>query len=274
MAKHRNPLPTPEERAERKRTKNLQKLNKLIIVIAALAVLVAAFFTYSYFCGNPFSKMTAEKNIKLHIEQNYPSLELSAVKYDRETSAFYAEATSKTSVDTHFYVYAKGSEVWDYYEDSVKELFNTIERVENTFTEVAKTALTEKGTVAKDGSVTVAVLDFIASRESGSFTLDMQVSSDIQNDFAVYVELEKTASVQTAAEALVEIKTALDTADLPNIALYNLTLVEDGKELIARNVPAEDIGEGLLQKLSHALENPSSSLGAGEDERPLRVSIE
>ena len=276
MAKHRKPLPTPEEKAERRYARKLKKIKKIVIVAAAVAVLVAAFFTYSYFFGNPISKMTAEKDIEFHIIDNYFSLDLdiSPVKYDRETATFYAEAVSPKSEDTHFFVYAKGSEVWDYYEDSVEELFNTIERVENTFTEEAKSALVQKGMIKDDSYVVVAVLDFIAARESGNFTLDMPVAAEIQNDCIIYVELERTASVETVAEALVEIKSALDAAELPNIVLYNLTLVDGDKTLTARNVPAEDIGtEKLVNDLSFALENPSSSFGAAEDERPLRVSI-
>ena len=276
MAKHRKPLPTPEEKAEKRQAQRLEKTKKIGLVLVAFAVLVAAFFIYSHFCGNPFSKMTAENNIELHVINNYFSLNLdvSPVKYDRETESFYAEATSPTSGDTHFFVYTKGSEVWDYYEDSVTKLFNTIERVENTFTETAKTALIEKGLAKSDSYVAVAVFDFISARESGNFILDMSVSADIQNDFVVYVELEREATIEAAAEALVEIKSALDTAELPNIVLYNLTLVDGDKTLVARNVPAEDIGtEKLVNDLSFALENPSSSFGAAEDERPLRVSI-
>ena len=276
MAKHRKPLPTPEEKAEKRQAQRLEKTKKIGLVLVAFAVLVAAFFIYSHFCGNPFSKMTAENNIELHVINNYFSLNLdvSPVKYDRETESFYAEATSPKSGDTHFFVYTKGSEVWDYYEDSVTKLFNTIERVENTFTETAKTALIEKGLAKSDSYVAVAVFDFISARESGNFILDMSVSADIQNDFVVYVELEREATIEAAAEALVEIKSALDTAELPNIVLYNLTLVDGDKTLVARNVPAEDIGtEKLVNDLSFALENPSSSFGAAEDERPLRVSI-
>ena len=276
MAKHRNPLPTPEEKAEKRKARNLDKAKKIIVVVAVASVLVGAFFVYSHFFGNPFSKMAAKNNIELHVIQNYFSLDLevSPVKYDRDTASFYVEATSKKSEDTHFFIYAKGSEVWDYYEDSVTKLFNTIERVENTFTEVAKSALVEKGLAKDDNYVTVAVLDFVDARESGNFTVDMKVSSDIQNDFVLYVEVEQTASVETAAKTLVEIKSAIESANLPNITLYNLTLVEGDKTLTARNVPAEDVGtEKLVQDLSFALENPSSSFGAAEDERPLRVSI-
>ena len=276
MAKHRKPLPTPEEKAEKRQAQRLEKTKKIGLVLVAFAVLVAAFFTYSHFWGNPFSKMTAENNIEFHIIENYFSLDLdiSPIKYNRETGSFYAEATSPKSEDTHFFVYTKGSEVWDYYEDSVTKLFNTIERVENTFTEAAKTALVEKGLAKDDSYVVVAVLDFIKARESGNFVIDMPVSADIQNDFVVYVELERETTVEAAAEALVEIKSVVDAAELPNIVLYNLTLVKDGKTFTAQNIPAEDIGtEKLANDLSFALENPSSSFGAAEDERPLRVSI-
>ena len=276
MAKHRKPLPTPEEKAAKRRKKFLKKINKIVIVALAIALLITAFCTYSHFFGNPFTKASAEDEINLHVTQNYSSLNLdvSAIKYDYETACFYAEATSSTSVDTHFFVYYKAGEVWDYYEDSVTELFNTIERVEDSFTDIAKTALVQKSILAEGDHVQMGVLDFIASRESGNFHLDMPVSADIQNDFIIYVELEKTATVEAAAEALTEIKSTLDTAELPNIVLYNLKLVEGDKTLAVENVPAEDIGtEKLANDLSFALENPSSSLGDSEDQRPLRVSI-
>lgn len=270
MAKHRNPLPTPEEKAQRKRVRNIEKNKKVVIVIAAIALVVAGFFGYSKLFGNPFSRIAAEQNIKSHIAEEYPSLdlELSAVKYDRETGWFYANASSPTSVDTHFSVYAKNAEIRDYYKDSVTDLFNTIERVENEFSAAAKTAIAHE-----NAEVTVAVLDFITVRESGVFKVDMPVSTDIEADFAVYVTVEGTASVEALCQLATETKAALDSADMPQIALYNVTIVDGEKTAAAQNIPAEDITDGLEQKLTHALENPANPFGDSENPQPLRVSI-
>ncbi len=273
MAKHRNPLPTPEEKAKKRHTLKLQKAKKIILVLAAVLLAVIAFFTYSYFFGNPVLKSSAENNIKSHMDINFPSLdlELSEVKYDRETGAFYAVATSPTSVDTHFSVYAKGAEVWDYYDDSVKDLFNTIDRIELSFSETAKSALVKNGTVDEKAEVSVAVLDFVNARESGVFTVDMPVKTDIQCDFTLYITAEKTASVESLAQTLTEIKSALTSAELPNIAFLSITLKEGNKTASAQNVSLENINEGLLDTLTHALENPPSPFANGE--RPLRVSV-
>ena len=275
MAKHRNPLPTSEEKAQRRKTARLEKINKIVVIFGAFLVAVAGFFTYSYFFGNPFSKMTAENNIKTHIEINYPSLDLdiSAVKYDRETGAFYAAASSPNSQDTHFWIYAKGAEVWDYYEDSVKDLFNTIDRVELAFSETAKSALVKSGVFDEKSEISVAVLDFINARESGEFSLDMPVSTDIGCDFALYVTAQKTASVESLAQTLAEIKSALPSAELPNITLVSVTLKEGTKTASAQNVPLEDIDEGLVSTLTHALENPPSLFDGAENKAPLRVSV-
>ncbi len=271
MAKHRNPLPTPEEKAERKRARNMEKGKKIAVAIAAIALVVAAFFGYSSFFGNPFSRMTAEKNIQAYIAEEYPSLdlELSAVKYDRESGWFYATASSPTSVDTHFSVYSKNAEVRDYYKDSVTDLFNTIERIEDAFSAAAKTAIADE-----TAEVTVAVLDFINARESGAFKVDMPVSTDIEAEFAVYLTVEKTASLEAIAKTATELKKALDLADMPKIALYNVTLVEGDKTASAQNIPTEDITDGLGQKLAYALENPANPFGDSENPRPLRVSIQ
>jgi len=76
------------------------------------------------------------------------------------------------------------------------------------------------------------------------------------------------------AKTATELKKALDLADMPKIALYNVTLVEGDKTASAQNIPAEDITDGLEQKLAHALENPANPFGDSENPRPLRVSIQ
>ena len=274
MAQHRNPLPTPEEKAAKRQAAKLERTKKIALIFIAAAVIIAAFFTYSHFFGNPFSKSAAENNIRSHIDTNYPSLylEISAVKYDRETGAFYAFATSPTSVDTHFSVYAKDAEVWDYYEDSVKNLFNTIDRVEITFSETAKASLVKNGAADEKAEVSVAVLDFINARESGVFTVDMPVKADIDCDFTLYVTTEKTASVESLAQTLAEIRSAVESAELPNITFISVTLKEGNKTASAQNVPLEKIDEGLLDTLNNVLKNPPSAFVSGEN-RPLRVSV-
>lgn len=275
MAKHRNPLPTPEEKAAKRQAAKLEKTKRIALIFIAASVIIAAFFTYSFFFGNPILKSSAQSNIKTHIELNFPSLdlELSAVKYDRETGAFYAVASSPTSVDTHFSVYAKGAEVWDYYADSVKGLFNTIDRVELAFSETAKSVLVKNGVIDEKAEVSVAVFDFVNARESGTFTVDMPIKADIECDFTLYVTADKTASVEALAQTLTEIKSELDSAELPNITHLTLVLKQGEKTASAQNVPLENIDEGLVNTLTHALENPPTPFGSGENERPLRVSV-
>ena len=275
MAKHRNPLPTPEEKANKRHIQKREKAKKIILIFAVGLAVAAAFFTYSFFFGNPILKSSAQSNIKTHVELNFPSLdlELSAVKYDRETGAFYAVAASPTSVDTHFSVYAKGAEVWDYYSDSVKGLFNTIDRVELAFSETAKSALVKSGVIDEKAQTSVAVLDFVTARESGAFTVDMPIKADIECDFTLYVTAEDTASVEALAQKLTEIKSVLGSAELPNITHLTIVLKQGEKTASAQNVSLENIDEGLVNALTHALENPPTPFGGGENERPLRVSV-
>lgn len=271
MAKHRNPLPTAEEKAKRKSDERAERIKKVAIAVGIVAAVLVAFFVYSHFFGNPISKMSASQNIKKYVAETFVGvdLDISSVGYDRESASFYALASSPTSQDTRFYVYCKNGMVYDYYEDSVKNLYNTLERLEEAFSETAKQALAGESLV----DVSLSATDFINALASGEFSLDMKVTTELKTEFAVYITLKGEPTVEGLAAALKSAKETLEKEDLPKMAFYNLTLEGDEKTAKAYNVSGEEIDGDLEATLQHAYENPFEELSDVENTNPLTVSI-
>lgn len=275
MAKHRNPLPTPEEKQARKAKQKLDVVHKVCLVLLIIIVLLAGFFTYSKFFGSPFMKDAAEKEIHLHLLRNYQKYDFEEyeVKYDREVGKFYTNVISTTSPDTHFTIYYENGECYDYYEDAVKNLYNTIDRIETELSKKLKDELVKDGTIQETTEVSLSVVDFSKARESGEFTLDMPVTTDLQTDFAVYVEMQGTASVKSLAETITKINGKITETDLPDVVFYSV-IIKDGETTAkAHNVKVEDVTAELETKLQYALDNPFGAFGDVENEHPFTVSI-
>ncbi len=275
MAKHRNPLPTPEEKMERKNKAKLELIHKIALAILIVIAIFAGFFTYSHFFGSPFMKNSAEKEIHLHILKNYQKYDFEEyeVKYDREVGKFYTNVISTTSPDTHFSIYFENGECYDYFDDAVTNLYNTIDRIETELSGKLKTELVKDGVIEENANVSLSVVDFMKARESGEFTLDMPVTTDLQTDFAVYIEMQGTASVKSLAEIITKVNDKIAETDLPDVTFYNAT-IKDGKTTAkAHNVKAEDVTEDLETKLQYALDNPFDAFGDIENENPFTVSI-
>ena len=275
MAKHRNPLPTPEEKAERRARQKLDAIHKVCLVLLVIIVVLAGFFTYSHFFGSPFMKSSAKKEIDSYIAQNYQRYDFEEyeVKYDRDAGKFYATVFSSTSPDTHFSIYFENGECYDYYEDAVVNLYNTIDRVETELSKKLKTALVEHNVVDNDAEISLSVMDYSKARVCGEFKLDMPVTTDLQSDFAVYAEIEGTASVKSLAQIITGINGEIAEIDLPDVIFYNV-IIKDGKTTAkAYNVKAEDVNADLEAKLQHALDNPFDAFGDIENENPFTVSI-
>lgn len=277
MAKHRKPLPTAEEKAERRKEIQNDKTKKAALVFIAILVVVVLFFAYSRFFGSPLAKSAAERNIKEHIAENYSTLdlELSKVEYDRDTQTFHATASSPTSEDTHFTIHFINGDCVDYYEDSVKGLHNTIDRFGDTFAKSAKDTLIQKGIADSQSEISLSTADFSAARESGEFKVDMKVTTELETEFVVYASLEKSATIKSLAETLTAMHNALSQIDLPKLARYTLIL-KDGKNTAkAYNVPTADIESGNLENiLQNAHDNPFATFDQEDNVNPLTVYIQ
>lgn len=275
MAKHRNPLPTPEEKEARKAKQRMDVVHKVCLVLLIIIVVLAGFFTYSKFFGSPFMKKSAEREIQHHLLTNYQKhdFEEYEVKYDREVGKFYANVISTTSLDTHFTIYYENGNCYDYYEDAVTNLYNTIDRIETELSNNLKAELVKDGVIEETTDVSLSVVDFTKARESGEFTLDMPVATDLETDFAVYVEMDGVASVESIAQIITNINGKIAEIDIPDVTFYNV-IIKDGKTTAkAHNVKAEDITAELETKLQYALDNPLDAFGDIENENPFTVSI-
>lgn len=274
MAKHRNPLPTAEERQERRRQSRSKKLLKISAVLGAAILAIGLFWLYCTFFGNPITAISATSGIRAHVASQYPTLELdvSGVKYDRSTKSFYATATSKTSEDTHFNIYFKSGQCTDYYDDSVKNLFNTIERFEKAYSKTASDVLLQAGF---DADVYLSVSDFDSARSSGEFYVDMPVTARISTGFSVYAELKGDATLEKLSDTLKILQSALSNRDgLPEIEYYNLKLTHGDSFAECCNVTSQDVqSQELSDILQNALDHPFDAFEDLNNEYPLTVSV-
>lgn len=97
-------------------------------------------FIINSFVGNPISATMANKAIKHYVDQNYSTLnlEIEKAKYNFKYSSYWARVKSKASIDNKFTIYYKDGMVGDDYESCVLGMFNTLKRLSNEYSAVAK----------------------------------------------------------------------------------------------------------------------------------------
>ena len=267
MAKHRNPFPTAEEKETKKRRKAREKWKKVGGIVLIAAAVCAVFWGISALFGNPITRMKASGAIGAYVRENFPQMSVSSVHYGRDSGEFYAVVTLAGSVDTHFLVYYKNGECRDYYADSVTDLQNTVERMENAWSEKVKETLTD---VLGNGTVQVSVADFREARESGEFSVDMPEDTRPTVPLALHVTCEGEPTVAALSRTLKAVFAALP--EEYDVARVNLTLKDGKTAWTAFHVTADDVAsENLEALLSEAFDRPISSLKQTE-EFPLYVT--
>jgi len=185
------------------------KKSKINIIIGVIATVLIGFmlFIVNGFVGNPISKIIANKAIEQYVEENYSSLDLEIDKpyYNLKDGSYVGRARSKTSIDTNFAIYYKNGKVkGDDYETYVLGMFNTLQRLSDEYSIIAKDIISKELGYKNNPMVMYNKDEY--EDASDVLKLDMEFDKELPIDSEVMIRmdlgetsLEKIAKILTDA---------------------------------------------------------------------------
>ncbi|MBM4764568.1 hypothetical protein [Bacillus sp. B15-48] len=241
--------------------KNRKKLLlKIIAGSLAIALIGGILFITNSFVGNPISASFANKTIKQYVEQNYSSLDLELQKasYNFKDGSYAARAESKTSIDTKFYIYYRDGEILrDDYETYVIGKFNTLQRLSDEYSVLAKNIVARE--LGFENNTTMVLYDKDEYENSnGVLELDMKFSRTLPMKAEVTIRLDLSDS---SLEGIAKVLTDAHKAFINNDCIFNkydLYAENDGMLIMVNGVTPADIESGeLISRLEEAKNNDS-----------------
>lgn len=160
--------------------------------------------------GNPFSQWVATKCIKNYAAEEYPvlNLETSKAMYNFKYGEYRAQARSKDSPDTHFFIYYDQGKIKDNYTGLVLSRWNTALRLNEEFGLLVEPLLAKnmrydfKSITAgldKKGEYATGVLDSDLALDLYDLPLEAFVSLYIYTD---YLSWDAIAQITLEADAI------------------------------------------------------------------------
>ena len=238
-------------RKKRDRDQN-PKLSLKVFSGAAAAVLI--FFLLSVtnsFAGNPVSAYFADKAIQQYVEETYPSLDLEIGKprYNFKFNRYVAQAQSRTSTDTRFYIhYFNGGVNFDSYESDVLSKYNTLDRLSGEYSALAQKLVSEE--LGYENNTTRVMYDKSEYENAVDvLELDMEFDRSLPMKAEVSLRLDlPDISMESIASVLTEgHRVFVDNGCI--FCRYGLTAESDGVLVMVDNVSPADIESGELAAL-------------------------
>lgn len=242
---------------------------KIVAGLSALILIFGILFVTNAFVGNPISRALANKSIKSYVEQNYSFLDLEVEKpvYNFKFSSYMARAKSKTSIDTKFSIYYKNGKVQrDDYDSYVLGMFNTIQRLSDEYSALAKSLISKELGFEKN---TTMVMYDKGEYEKGNkkLKLDMKFDRNLPMDAEVILRVDlKDNSIESIEKVLRDAhKVFLDNGcKFIKYGLY--TEENDGMLVMVNDVTPAHIESGEFESLLKKAKT-------GEDADGIRVFI-
>lgn len=238
------------------------RMLKILAGLVALALIGLMLFVTNSFIGNPISAMAANRVIKQYVDRNYAYMDLEVDKatYNLKYGGYMARAKSKTSIDTKFAIYYRDGEVErDDYESYVLGKFNTLERLSEEYSAVAKYILAKN--LGYENNTTLVMYDKEAyEKVDEKIELDMKFDKTlpIQSQVTIRIDLE-----DTSLKGIAQILTDAHKVFLDNDCHFNKYGLfsdkdEEGLLIMVTGVTPSDIESGeLLIRLENAQNNES-----------------
>lgn len=123
------------------------RMLKILGGILAVVLISGVLFITNIFVGNPISAKIAERAIRNYVNEKYSflDLELERPVYNPKDGYYTIWAKSKTSIDTKFSInYRDGKVYYDSYEFDVLHMYNTLRRLEDEYTYIARQILEDE----------------------------------------------------------------------------------------------------------------------------------
>lgn len=227
------------------------KINLEIIgyTIVFLAIGVAILLFYNSLNGNPISAKIADDKIKRYVDNKYSYLDLELEKstYDYKSGSYGAEAQSKTSIDTHFYVEYFEGKVYDHYETQVLGMHNTLYRLAEEYTKLAKSLI--KSELGYENNTEVMYKDYEYENKNDSLKLDMKFDQTLPIDSEVSIIIDLTDSSMENISKILTDSHRIFVKNNCNFSKYGFYSNNNGVTVMIDNVTPKDIESGELQRL-------------------------
>jgi len=229
---------------------------RIVSGILALTLIAGLLFVAGAFIGNPISLLIANRAAKDYVQENYAflDLELEKAKYDFKTSNYWIRAISKTSKDTKFSIYySNGKIIRDDYKSNVLSGFNTLYRLSQEYSLLAKDILNEE-LGYKNINISVIYGKEKYENTSDIVKLDMDFDRTLPLDPQIIIDIDlEDNSLEKISEILIDIHKVFLTNNcvFKEYSLYSEN--NKGKIVNINGVKPEDIESGeLLQILIEA----------------------
>ena len=255
--------------------KNKTKLTlRILAAILAFTLIGGIFYVTNSIMGNPISRILADKTIREYVEQNYSFLDLEVEKpiYNFKTGSYMARAKSKTSIDTHFAIYAKNGKVTnDHYEINVLGMFNTRERLAQEYSLLARKIISQE-LGYKDNTTYVIYKNDEKSNEILQLDMKFDHKLPLNAEVNLRLELEDT-SLENLANVLLNAHQAFLKNDC-YFYRYNIYSEGDESNISVFGVTPEDIESGQLANLLEEEENYEEKEPITTDEGERKKEVE
>ena len=227
-------------------------------ILGILLSSIILWFTDSLL-GNPIAAIQATKGAKVYAKEHYPHLELEASKatYTFKFHTYMVNLSSPSSVDTHFYIeYKDGKVIYDSYQSSLEEKWNTMQRLEERCTsDVLKLLEQVPGIKNNTTFVTFRKEDMkdIDAEENDSIWIDMPYDQSLTEQMRVIIRCELE---DTTLENITRIfETSYQILHQEGYKFKSYELFSETKETLVMidDVAPESITSGkLLEELKEA----------------------
>lgn len=240
---------------------NKRKLTlKILSGVVAIALISGILFVTNSFVGNPISKTMANKAIEKYVEGKYSflDLEIGKASYNFKDGSYMAIAKSKTSIDTKFAIYYRDGKVYrDNYEMYVLGMFNTLQRLSNEYSIIAKDIVAKK--LGYENNTTMVMFDKNEYENAKDILeLDMKFDKTLPMDAEVAIRLDLSDnSLESIAKVLVDAHRAFVENDCC-FNKYSFYSENNGMSVMVNEVTPDDIESGeLVSRLEKAKSNNS-----------------
>ncbi len=205
-------------------------------IILAVAICILLLFAEAFF-GNPISKHLATKSANEYLTQTYGDTDfyVESVNYNFKFANYYARVKSPSSADTQFNLTVDkfGNLQSDTYESRVLGRFNTAQRIDDEYRNLANTVF-ESPTFPYGGDISFGTIECFPESELGksyvpTYALNQnELVLDKEYDIftlgskhghiIMYVQNEDI-SAEKAAEIILDLKSILDNKGVPFYAM-------------------------------------------------------
>ncbi|MBS4539456.1 hypothetical protein GOQ27_13350 [Clostridium sp. D2Q-11] len=241
--------------------KNTNKIIlKIVAGVVAIALISGILFITNAFVGNPISAMMANRAIEKYVDENYSALDLiiAEARYNFKDASYVARAESRTSIDTKFAIYYRDGKVQrDDYKIHVLGMFNTLERLSDEYSTIAKEIVAKE--LGYENNTTMVMYDKeVYENANDVLELDMKFDKSLLLDTEVTIRLDLGAnSLEGIAKVLTDAHKAFVNNGY-NFKKYGLYAENNGTLVMVNGVTPADIQSGELITLLKEAKNSDS----------------